>query len=182
VGMLLGARLTDPKDENARDVDLHDLRIKARVLMSTAGSGKDLSPNGAKNYSALNPDFSRLLTKTLVAYGDADLDETQHLTVRGPDWFADSFHLSPGADALLTLFGGKHSLGGVPGYDAKETQDEDPDRLAVVQRLSAAYLRSALDEGDPAWAEACSALADHAASVARVDLKQQQPPFREALS
>jgi predicted dienelactone hydrolase len=34
VGMLLGARLTDPKDENARDVNLIEPRIKAGVLMA----------------------------------------------------------------------------------------------------------------------------------------------------
>lgn len=67
VGMLLGAWLTDPRDEGACDVDLLEPRIKA--------------------------------------------------------------------GALLTA---------VAGDDAKETDDENPDRLAITQRLSWAYLRSAL--------------------------------------
>ncbi len=42
-------------------------------------------------------------------------------------------------------------LGGIAGYDAKETDDEDPDRLEVTRRMTWAYLRSALHPGDTAW-------------------------------
>jgi len=83
----------------------------------------------------------------------------------------DPYTHGPGSDALLTLFGGKHGLGGIAGHDAKETDDEDPDRLAVTQRMSWAYLRSALFAGDPAWPEACKALKDHAGAQGRVDTK-----------
>ena len=41
VGMLLGARLTDPKDENARDVNMMEQRIKAGVLLAAPGNGGD---------------------------------------------------------------------------------------------------------------------------------------------
>lgn len=170
VGMLLGARLTDPQDKGATDVNMIDPRIVAGVLLAPPGNGgDDLSEFAAKNYSALNPDFSTMTTQALVIAGDRD--ESAYLTVRGADWHADAYHRSPGSKCLLTLFGGKHGLGGVAGFDAKETDDEDPDRLAVVQRLTWAYLRSALYAGDPAWSEACKALAGHASSQGRVECK-----------
>lgn len=49
------------------------------------------------------------------------------------------------------MFGAEHLYGGISGYDAKEATDEDPQRLADMQRLSWAYLRSALDPRDSAW-------------------------------
>ena len=100
-----------------------------------------------------------------------DNDVSPHLTVRGADWHADAYHHSPGSKCLLTLFGAKHGLGGVAGYDAKETDDEGPDRLAVVQRLTWAYLRSALCADDSAWSKACKALEDHAGSHCCVECK-----------
>ncbi len=170
VAMLLGARLTDPKDEAARDVNLIEPRVRAGVLLAAPGNGgRDLSTFAAENYSALNPDYSHLTTPTLVVVGDADV--SPHLTTRGADWRADPFHHGPGSDELLTLFGARHGLGGIAGYDAKETDDEDPDRLAVTQRMTWAYLRSALYEGDQAWADACQALAHHASSLGRIDHK-----------
>ncbi len=170
VGMLLGARLTDPKDETARDVNLIEPRIKAGVLLAAPGvGGDDLSKMAAEKYSALSPDFSHMTTRTLVVFGDNDV--SPHLTVRGADWHADPYHRSPGADCLLTLFGARHGLGGIAGYDAKEADDEDPDRLEATRRMTWAYLRSALHEGDPAWAEACKALEDTASRLGRVDCK-----------
>lgn len=170
VGMLLGARLTDPKDPGAVDVNMFDPRIKAGVLLAAPGNGGgSLSDNAKENYSALNPDFTHMTTKTLVVAGDADL--AAHLTIRGADWYKDPFREGPGADAMLTLIGGKHGLGGVSGYDAKETSDEDPDRLAVVQRMTWAYLRSAFDEDDHSWSNACGALKNHASAHGQVDLK-----------
>ena len=52
------------------------------------------------------------------------------------------------------MFGAKHSLGGVSGYDVRDPQDDDAEHLGVVQRLSWAYLRSELYPGDPAWHDA----------------------------
>lgn len=170
VGMLLGARLTDPKDPAAQDVDLIEPRIKVGVLLAPPGNGgNDLSAVAAEHYSALNPDFAPMTTRTLVVYGDADV--SPHLSVRGADWHADPFTHGPGADSLLTLFGGGHGLGGVAGYDAKETDDESPDRLEATRRMTWAYLRSALYDGDTAWTQACEALAGTARSLGRVDHK-----------
>jgi len=59
-----GARLTDPKDPNATDVNMIEARIKAGVLLAAPGNGGDsLSDNARENYSALNPDFSHMTTK-----------------------------------------------------------------------------------------------------------------------
>ncbi|MDX3899326.1 MAG: hypothetical protein QHC40_02235 [Sphingobium sp.] len=69
VGLLLGARLTDPKDDDARDVNLFDPRIKAKILMAPPGSGgASLSAFAAENFSALNPDFSHMKTQALVVF------------------------------------------------------------------------------------------------------------------
>lgn len=169
-GMLLGTRLTDPNDPAVQDVNMIDRRIKAGVLLTAPGNGGDsLSEMTASRYSFFNPDFSHLTTPTLVVIGDDD--QSPHLTVRGPDWHADAFHHSPGADCLLTIIGGKHGLGGISGYDARETEDEDPDRLEIVLRMTWAYLRSALDADDPAWTVARNALAEHAAAHATVECR-----------
>ena len=167
VGMLLGARLTDIKDPDAQDVNLIEPRIKAGVLLAAPGNGGDsLSPHARENYTALNPDFAHLTTRTLVVAGDSDVNP--HLTTRGAAWHTDPFYHAPGSDALLTLVGGKHGLGGIAGYDAKETDDEDPDRLAITQRMTWAYVRSALYDGDTSWARACDGLATHAGDLAHV--------------
>jgi predicted dienelactone hydrolase len=170
VGMLLGARLTDPKDNAATDVNMIEPRIKAGVLLAAPGNGGDDASEFAKeNYSFMNPDYSHLTTRTLVVIGEGDVSPMQ--TVRGADWHADAYTHGPGSDCLLTLLGAKHGLGGIAGYDAKETDDEDPDRLGVVQRMTWAYLRSALYGGDPAWSEACKALQRHAGSIGQVSFK-----------
>ena len=169
-GMLLGARLTDIKDPDAQNVSLIDPRIKVGVLLAAPGKGGDsLSDFARENYTTLNPDFSHLTTQTLVVAGDAD--DNPHLTKRGAAWHTDPFHESPGADQMLTLIGGKHGLGGIAGYDAKETDDEDPDRLEITRRMTWSYLRSALYDGDSAWQTACDALAQHASDHAFVDSK-----------
>ncbi|WP_333573977.1 alpha/beta hydrolase family protein [Sphingomonas sp.] len=169
-GVLLGARLTDPNDPNAQDIDLHDSRIAAGVMLTAPGNGgASLSEMAADRYSFFNPDFSHLSTPTLVVVGEEDA--SPHLTVRGPAWHADAFHDSPGADNLMSVIGGKHGLGGIAGYDARETDDEDPERMEIVLRTTWAYLRSALYEGDEAWPMAKHALLSHCANHARIDAK-----------
>lgn len=170
VGMLLGAGITDTADPAVNRLRRPEPRIKAGVLLAAPGLGGDsLSDFARQNYTTLNPDFSTLTTRTLVVAGDAD--DNPRLTLRGADWHVDPYRHAPGAEALLTLLGGKHGLGGIAGYDAKETDDEDPDRLAVTQRMTLAFLRSALDIDEKSWPAAVSALAAGAAAHARVDHK-----------
>jgi hypothetical protein len=93
------------------------------------------------------------------------------LSTRGPDWFTDPYTHSPGPKSLLTLFGAEHSLGGIPGYEVAETTDENPARVALLQHLTTAYLRSALQPADNAWKEAVTALAEDADPLGRVESK-----------
>ncbi len=155
-GMLLGAQLTD---EDGTRVNLAEPRIKAGVLLAPPGNGgADLSAFGAGLPFFRHPSFSEMTTPTLVVVGENDV--SPHLTVRGADWHADPYFLSTGPKCLLTIAGGGHCLGGISGYDAAETVDENPERVATVQRLTWAYLRSALYPEDPAWSVACAALAE----------------------
>lgn len=167
VGMLLGARLPDP--ENGTTVDLVDSRIKAGVLLAAPGrGGTDLKPEIAKRFPFLNPSFAEMTTPALVVAGDSDYS---HMTTRGPDWRADPYFPSPAPKCLLMLRGGEHSLGGVAGYRAEETTDENPDRIAVLQQLTWAYLQTALYRGDLAWAAIYSAIIAGENSLAKVECK-----------
>ncbi|MBO8192918.1 chlorophyllase [Streptomyces oryzae] len=167
--LLLGARLTDPDD--GAEVDLAEPRIRAGVLLAAPGRGGDaLTESVAENWPFFRTtDFTRMTTPALVVAGEKD--GSAHLTVRGPEWHADPYHLSPGPKSLLTLFGAEHGLGGISGYDVAETTDENPARVSAVQRLTWAYLRSALHPGDPAWRTACEALADDPDPLGMVESK-----------
>ena len=149
--MLLGTGNTDPR--NGSKWHQPETRIKVGVVLAGIGNGgADLSDSGKKLIPFYSPDFSTMATPALVVYGDED--DNPLSTVRGASWHADPYTLAPAPKALLTLKGAKHGLGGISGWDAGETADESPERLAVVQRMTWAYLRSQLYEGDGAWAEA----------------------------
>jgi predicted dienelactone hydrolase len=167
--LLLGARHTDPHD--GKEVNLAEPRIKAGVLLAAPGRGGDaLTEFVAENYSFfLTMDFSEMTTPALVVAGDKDA--SAHLTVRGPEWHADPYFLSPGSKSLLTLFDAEHGLGGVSGYDVAETTDENPERVSVVQRLTWAYLRTELYPGDSAWQAARDALTAGPNPLGRVESK-----------
>ena len=134
-------------------VSLAEPRIRAGVLLGSTGRGGDaLTEFVAEHYPfMLTSDFNGMATPALVVAGDKDASE--HLTVNGPEWHMDPYHLAPGEKDLVVLFGGEHGLGGVSGYDVAETTDESPERVAAVQRLTTAYLRSRLFGTDD-WQEA----------------------------
>ncbi len=79
--LLLGARLTDPRD--GTEVNLAEPRIKAGVLLAAPGRGGDaVTEFVAEHYSFfLTTDFSTMSTPALVVAGDKD--PSTHLTVRG---------------------------------------------------------------------------------------------------
>jgi predicted dienelactone hydrolase len=166
-GMLLGAQLVD---ENGTRVSLAEPRIKAGVVLAAPGNGgADLSAQAFERFPVFRqPSFAEMTTPTLVVMGDNDVNP--NLSVRGADWHADPYLLSTGSKCLLTIAGGGHCLGGVSGYDAAETTDESPERVATVQRLTWAYLRSALHPGDNAWPDACAALAQ-VSELGRIECK-----------
>lgn len=153
--LLLGARTTDPADGSA--VDLRDPRIRAGIVLAAPGVGDEHLSQGARNAFPIlrHTDFSTMTTPALVIAGDEDLNPrfSDRLSYR---W--DAYTASPGPKSLLMLFGAEHMLGGISGYDAAETTDEDPRRVAGLRALGAAYLRSALYPGDPAWSDAAAAL------------------------
>lgn len=160
-GMLLGARIIGT--DGSLGEDMSDPRIKAGVLLTPAGKGgSDLSPFAAEHYSFMNPSYTEMTTPTLVIAGDKDISP---LTIRGWDWFTDAYTLSPGADWLVKLFDGEHLLGGISGYLVTETSDENPERVAAVQKLTLAYLRSALYPEDSPW------------TVARKEFNERENPI-----
>ncbi len=167
-GMLLGAQLTD---EDGTKVDMAEARIKAGVLLTPPGNGgADLSAYAAEHIPFFrHPSFAEMTTPALVVVGDEDV--SPHLTVRGADWHADPYFLSTGPKCLLTLFGAGHGLGGVSGYDVAETTDESPERVAAVQRLTWAYLRTTLYPEDAAWPAACAAFMEEPNPLGRVECK-----------
>ncbi|OXM84791.1 alpha/beta hydrolase family protein [Paenibacillus rigui] len=167
VSMLLGARVLDAHGKPGEDMS--DPRIKAGVLLATPGKGgPDLAPFAAEHFPFMNPSFSDMSTPTLVVAGDHD---QSLLSTRGPDWFTDPYFLSPGSKSLLLLFGAEHSLGGIAGYDVAETTDENPERIALLQRLTWSYIRNALDLDDSSWPAARTALEESAIPLGRIESK-----------
>ncbi|GIG66713.1 alpha/beta hydrolase family protein [Phytomonospora endophytica] len=148
--MLLGARVAgEPGDRT-------DKRVTAGVLLAAPGSGDELTPFATEHLPFMKPDFAHMTTPALVVAGDHD---QSHLTTRGPDWFTDPYTLGAGPKALLTLFGAEHSLGGIVGTTVTETTDENPARVTLLQKLTTAYLRTALGVDEEAWPTARKELA-----------------------
>jgi dienelactone hydrolase len=134
-GVLLGLRVFDQ--------DLSDERVTAGVLLATAGTG------GSELFPWMDPSFAHMSTPALVVAGAKD---DSPLSVRGPEWMTDAYHLSPGEKHLLTVADAEHSLGGIAGYEVRETTDENPARVALIQRVTTAYLRHALGVDQADWA------------------------------
>ncbi|BCJ51415.1 hypothetical protein Asp14428_28900 [Actinoplanes sp. NBRC 14428] len=156
VSLLLGARMLDPQDD--RDKDLSDARIKAGVVIGAPGIGDEhLASWAAENYPILKyVDFSQMTGTGLVVAGTKDLNLyfSDRVSYR-----SDAYTHSPGGNkTLLTIFDAEHIYGGVSGYDAAETSDENPERVATLRALIWAYLRSQLYADDPAWKNAVAAL------------------------
>ncbi|XVQ06583.1 alpha/beta hydrolase family protein [Spirillospora sp. CA-255316] len=166
--ILLGLRVTDPQTGVAED--LSDPRVTAGVLLATAGEGGDhLTPFAAENLPWLREvDSSHVTAPALVVAGDKD---DLPVTTRGPEWTIEPYTLSPGDKSLLTLFGGEHLLGGISGYEAAETTDENPARVALVRQVTLAYLRHVLGIDSSAWTAAQAALAGTPHPMGRLESK-----------
>lgn len=167
VGMLCGQGVTDPAD--GTEVNLADPRIKAGVLLAAPGRGEDLAVYATEHYPVLRTtSFATMTTPALIVVGEHDWNPA--FSDR-KDWRSDAYVLSPGPKCLLTLFGAEHGLGGVAAYDAKETTDEDPERVAALRALVWSYLRTALYPEDPAWPAACAALMDTPNPLGMIECK-----------
>ncbi|MFD4003183.1 alpha/beta hydrolase family protein [Streptomyces rubiginosohelvolus] len=157
-GILVGLRVTDPETGVAED--LSDARVMASIQLATAGKGGDeLTPFAHDNLPWLrDQDFSHITAPGLVVAGDKD---DLPLTTRGPAWTTDPYTLSHGNKSLLTIRGGEHFLGGISGYQSAETTDENPDRVALVQQVTLAYLRHITGTDQTDWDNAKAALTEH---------------------
>ncbi len=167
VSTLAGARVVGA--DGAPGPSTADPRVKAAVLLALTGTGgPDLTSFAAENFSFMSPDFEQLTTPSLIVAGDHD---DSPLSVRGPDWFTDGYRLGPGATDLLTMFGAEHSLGGIHGYTDTGTTDESPERVALIQQVTLAYLRTALGLDASAWPAARELLAATSDPLGRIDSK-----------
>ena len=52
---------------------------------------------------------------------------------------------------LLTVVDGEHLFGGISGEGAKDTTDEDPDRVVLVADAVSAYLHDVLSDDERSW-------------------------------
>lgn len=169
--LLLGSQLIDP--ESKKVVDLKDSRIMGGVLLSAPGNGNggaDLTLMANEKYSFFkDSDLSKMTAKTLIVAGDND--SSAHLNTRGPSWHTDAYNLSPSPKSLVTVFGGEHLLGGISGYDAAETSDEKPERLAFVQKMTTAFLTSLFNPEDKTWQTEVDALKKESNAEGKVESK-----------
>jgi dienelactone hydrolase len=164
---LLGARIFD--ETGNVGADMSDSRVTAGILFAATGlGGDDLHPFAQANFPFMRPSFLELTTPTLVVAGDRDQSK---MSSRGPDWFTDAYTYSPGATDLLTFYCAEHSLGGIVGYEVAETTDESPERVAVVQRMSTAYLRTALHVAEASWPAARAAFSDSRDPIGHIESK-----------
>ena len=150
--MLAGMQVTDPCD--GKEVNLAEPRIKA-VLLGAPGDGAAAVFVSGHYLVMRNNNFATMALPALVVAGDKD--KNVRFSDRN-DWRSDAYHLSPGPKCLLTVFGGEHILGGISGYDAAETTDESPERVAFVRETILTYLRTALNPADSSWEDAQKAL------------------------
>jgi predicted dienelactone hydrolase len=154
--LLLGARF--------RDEDFSDPRISAGVLLAAPGrGGDDLTVESAARFPFFDVDFGTIRKPLMVVCG---ADDNPHFTLRGPEWHADAFSDAPGAEALLTIAGVGHGLGGIAGLDAKETEAEIPDALETVRRLTLAWLSKRMGIDTELWERGRAALDGDASRLA----------------
>lgn len=167
--ILAGARVTDPVKGDV--VDLKESRIKAFVLFSPTGDGKDAAEFAKTNYPALtNTDFSTLTAPSLVLTGDQDFNE------RFSDrktWRGDAFRFSPKDNgAMLVTFNNcAHIFGGISGYDAKEANDENPQLVSDAQWVTWSYLMSQLYPENKAWSMVAAELERPDNSIGTLETK-----------
>ena len=163
---LLGARVVNPAGDP--EEDFTDPRVSTGVLLCLAGlAGDVLTPIASQLFPFMNPSFEHLAAPALIAAGDAD---QSMLSTRGPDWWTDAYQDSPGPKSLLTLFGAEHGLGAIHAYGSiPQTAAENPATVALVQRVSTAYLRTALGIDDSSWPAAQHALASEPQPAGRLE-------------
>ena len=145
-GALLGARVLDAKGVAGQGFS-HSA-VSAGALIGATGTGDTLTLFAAEHLPFMKPDFSAMTTPALIVAGGKD---DSQLSTRGPEWFTDAYHLSPGPKSLLSIAEAEHTMGGIAGERVAETTDEDPARVALVADAISAYLHDAFKLDDTAW-------------------------------
>jgi len=150
VAMLAGMEVTDPA--TGKILNAAEPRLKARVLIGASGGPEGFNGAARQLYPVLAAgDFNTMALPALIVNGDKDVN----LMFSDVDnWRADAYYQSPGPKDLLTVFGAEHIFGGISGYDARETSDENPERVAFVCESIVAYIRSTFDPTDSSWEQA----------------------------
>lgn len=167
VSMLTGMRVTDT---DGKVVDLKEARLKAGVVIGGPGNPADLAPFVAEHYPIMKSmDFSEMSLPALIVAGDKDKNP---MFSEKDDWRTGAYYLSKGYKSLLKIVDGDHMLGGISGYDAGETTNENPEMVALVQRLTLAYIRTAINAQDTSWQEAQNELEKNANPQASIESKK----------
>jgi dienelactone hydrolase len=168
VGMLAGMQVTDPA--TGKKVDATEPRIKAFVIIGTPGAPSGLSEFAKVHYPVLaGTDFTTMSLPSLIVNGDEDKNPNFS---DQDNWRADGYYLGKGPKSLLTVYGAEHIFGGISGYDALETSDESPERVAFVCESILAYLRTTLNSNDASWSKLEEALNGTSGAKGRIDNKQ----------
>lgn len=167
MGMLAGMEVTDPA--TGKKVNFAEPRLKARVLIGAPGGPEGLNASAGQRFPVLaGTDYTTMDLPALIVNGDKDKNP---MFSDLDNWREDAYRLSPGPKDLFTVFGAEHIFGGISGYDALETSDENPERVDFVCQTILSYLRSALDPKDNSWEETKKALNDVAGAKGRIDSK-----------
>ncbi|TKV07670.1 chlorophyllase [Citrobacter sp. wls619] len=171
VSMLAGTTMRDPV--SGKKMVKSDQRIKAFVTLGAPGNGNDVAEWALKNYPAITGvDYSTMTRDALIIVGDRD--KNPQFSTRD-DWRFDIYKTSPAPKTLLTLVNTGHMLGGIMGYDAYETSltdDENPETLLFIQKMTTAYIRSKLNPTDNSWALAMNELNEMGMPKGKIEFKK----------
>lgn len=152
--MLSGMEVTDPA--TGKIVNAAESRLKAGLLIGASGKSEGFNGAARQLYPVLaTGNFSIMTLPALIVNGDKDVNP---MFSDVDNWRADAYYQSSGPKDLLTVFGAEHIFGGISGYDACETSDENPERAAFVCESILAYIRSAFDPNDTSWEDAKKSL------------------------
>ena len=165
IGLVSGMTNVDPEDQTSYGA-IED-RITARVLLAAPGKGEDLDGPAGEHYPGLlGTDFTAMTPEVLVVTGEKD---THPFFASRQDWRSDAYALSPAPKTKLELLEAEHLLGGISGFDAAETSDENPERVAFLRAMIWAYLRSALFADDSSWPDALATLDSASSPLGRIE-------------
>ena len=167
VALLAGMDVTDPA--TGQIVNLIEPRIKAQVLVGASGGPEGFNGVNREHYPVLAAgNFGTMTLPALIVNGDKDINL---MFSDVENWRADAYYQSPGPKDLLTVFGAEHIFGGISGYDARETSDENPERVAFVCQSILAYIRSTFDPNDSSWEEAKRSLNGVEGALGKIESK-----------